>query len=428
MGSVYLAYDEANNRQVALKVLSDQLASSEAYVERFHREARSGAHLDHPHIVRCISEGRDPASGKHFLVMEYIDGPNAHALLDRLGRLPVGDAVHIILDVARALEHAHAHSVVHRDIKPDNILITRTGIAKLADLGLAKRTDEESHLTALRQGFGSLFYIPYEQAFNAKHADERCDIYALGSTLYHLVTGEVPFPGNSHMEIAERKERGLFEPASALNPQVPVALDRILAKMMARDPDERYQLVSEAIVDLERANLAAPLPSFVDHAAALQDPVVLARLNAGKPTQLDLKASVHRAAIEAASPAFWYLRYPNGHGQWRRAKITAEKLTERLRQGRLPRDFEVARQANGDFHPPAHYPELCDELPQVDAGPGAVAPEHAEPQCDLEATPSVPSVRERLRRIPRRVIVAAAMCVGLALGLAALAIWFMQTP
>src|SRR5262249_2236095 len=160
---------------------------------------KSGALLNHPNIVRNLTVGQDRATGKHYLVLEYVDGPSAHALLDRFGRLPVGDAVHVALDVARALEHAHSRNVVHRDIKPDNILITTSGVAKLSDLGLAKRTDEASHLTGARQGFGTPYYMPYEQAMNARLADGRSDIYALGATLYHLVTGEVPFPGSSHL-------------------------------------------------------------------------------------------------------------------------------------------------------------------------------------------------------------------------------------
>src|SRR5262249_31853657 len=149
---------------------------------------------NHPNIVRCIEVGQDEPTGKHYLILEYVEGPSAQALLERQGRLPIGDAVHLILDVARALEHAHSRNGIHRDIKPDNILLTPSGVAKLADLGLAKRTDEASNLTALRQGFGTLLYIPCEQAFNAKQADCRSDIYALGATLYHLVAGEVPFP------------------------------------------------------------------------------------------------------------------------------------------------------------------------------------------------------------------------------------------
>src|SRR5205085_3416730 len=173
-------------------------------------------------------------------VLEYVDGPSAHSLLERFGRLAVPDAVHIILDIARALEHAHSRNIVHRDIKPDNILLTQSGVAKLADLGLAKRTDEASHLTAARQGFGTPYYMPYEQAMNAKYADGRSDIYALGATLYHLVTGDVPFPGENHLEIVSKKDVGLYTPASVVNSAVPVALDDILERMLARDPGDRY--------------------------------------------------------------------------------------------------------------------------------------------------------------------------------------------
>src|SRR5262245_49917746 len=146
MGSVYLAYKEGENHQFAIKVLSDSLAGNQAYLDRFHREAKSGSLLNHPNIVRCIAAGKDQATDRHYLVMEFVDGPSAHHLLDRMGRLPVGDVVHIALDIARALEYLHTRNFVHRDIKPDNLLITKAGVAKLADLGLAKRMDDASPL------------------------------------------------------------------------------------------------------------------------------------------------------------------------------------------------------------------------------------------------------------------------------------------
>jgi serine/threonine-protein kinase len=428
MGSVYLAYDETEKCQVALKVLSDQLASNASYVERFYREARSGAHLDHPHIVRCISAGQDSETGKYYLVLEYVAGPNAHTLIDQFGHLTVGDAVHIILDVARALEYAHSRSIIHRDIKPDNILITRSGVAKLADLGLAKRTDEESHLTALRQGFGSLYYVPCEQAFNAKQADARSDIYALGATLYHLLTGELPFSGKSHTEIAEKKVVGSFAPASALKPDVPPALDRILLKMMARSPEDRYQLVSEVIVDLERANLAAPVPSFADRELALQDPLVQARLSAAQSTQLDLQSSVHRAPLYDDGP-MWHLRFRNRDGQWCKTKLSQDKLLQRLREGRIPKGLQAARQAHHDFHPLAYYPELhLEPLAAKAATQTAEAPE--APQTVVTMTGSDPATETTPPRSPISpwVWVGAAICVGLTLALGALAFWFMQTP
>src|SRR5207253_8823691 len=196
---------------------------------------------DHPNIVRNLAIGQDKPTAKHYIVLEYVDGPSAHSLLQQYGRLKVGDALHIVLDIARALEHAHSRSIVHRDIKPDNILLTQSGLAKLSDLGLAKRTDEASHLTAARQGFGTPYYMPYEQAMNAKYADARSGIYALGATFYHLLVGEVPSPGNNALEIVDRKALGDYVPASSLNPDVPRALDHTLAKMLAKEPRNRYQ-------------------------------------------------------------------------------------------------------------------------------------------------------------------------------------------
>jgi serine/threonine-protein kinase len=299
MGSVYLGYQEEQKQHVAVKVLSDQMSGNSAYVERFYREAKSGALLNHANIVRCIEAGQDQATGKHYLILEYVDGQSAHALLERSGRLSVGDVVHIGLDIARALEHAHARNVVHRDIKPDNILITRSGIAKLSDLGLAKRMDETKHLTALHQGCGTLYYMPFEQVSNARHADGRSDIYALGATLYHLVTGQVPFPGETHLEIAEKKIVGTFTPANDLNAEVPAILDRIFTKMLARDPGNRYQMASELIVDLERSKLAAALPSFADPERALHDPLVQERLTPVPPTVLDMEGLAAQPELRA---------------------------------------------------------------------------------------------------------------------------------
>ena len=288
MGAVYLAYEESQSQYVAVKVLPFQLANDEEYVQRFQREAQSFLHLNHPNIVRGIAVDRDPETFTQYMVLEYVEGPSAQALLDRFEHLAVGDAVHIVLDIARGLEHAHARNVIHRDIKPANILLTLSGVAKLVDLGLARRLDDDTRLTGARRGFGTPYYMPNEQAKNARQADGRSDIYALGATFFHLLTGRVPFPGNNPVEIAEKKDVGTYAAPSTLNPEVPKVLDDILAKMLARLPKDRYQTASEVIVDLGRANLSARVPSFVDMDLALQDPVVRARLDAApQPTQLD---------------------------------------------------------------------------------------------------------------------------------------------
>jgi eukaryotic-like serine/threonine-protein kinase len=296
MGAVYLGYHEVDGRQVAIKVLADGLATSRASVDRFYREARTGALLEHPGIVRGITAGQDRTAGKHYIVLEFVDGTSAQVLLDRFGRLGAGDATRIILEIAQALDYLHARDFVHRDIKPDNILITRAGQAKLADLGLAKRIGETSHLTALHQGFGTPYYMPVEQALNARRVDGRSDIYALGATLYHLVTGQVPFPGDDQAEIVERKRIGVFPPASTLNPEVPAVLDRILSRTMAREPRERYQKAGELVQALEAANLARSVPSFAELDPVLQDLLVETHLaSSGQATRPSLELSARRA-------------------------------------------------------------------------------------------------------------------------------------
>ncbi len=392
MGTVYLGYDEKLKRQVAVKVLADHLASNQSFIDRFYREAKSGSLLNHPNIVRGLGVGQDRATGLHYLVLEYVDGPNARTLLDRHTRLTVGDAVHVALDIARALEHAHSRSVVHRDIKPDNILVTRSGVAKLADMGLAKRTDEASHLTAARQGFGTPHYMPYEQAINAKYADGRSDVYALGATLYHLVTGEVPFSGANHLEVVEKKNLGVFLPASAVNPAVSPVLDEIIDKMLARDPRDRYQTASELIIDLERSRLASPVLSFADADLALQDPAARAYLAAStEATRADLSGVAATAdAAPVVRPDLWFLRYKGKDGTWRKVRATTKQVVDRLRQGKVPPGFEACREDQGDFRLLAAFPEFRSHLPKRRPAP------RARPLPPAEDEKVVPAPRRRL--------------------------------
>jgi serine/threonine-protein kinase len=359
MGAVYLAYHDGQRGYFAIKVLSDSLALNQNYVDRFYREARSGTALNHPNIVRCLTVGQDRATSKHYMVMEYVDGPTAQVLLEAQGKLPLGDAVHIVLDVARALEHAHSRNIVHRDIKPGNILITRSGVAKLADLGLAKRMDEASSLTATRQTFGTPHYMPYEQAMNSRNADNRSDIFALGATLYHLVTGELPFPGENHLDVAEKKSVGVYAPAST-RVEVPRTLDRILAGMLARDPQQRYQTATELIVVLERSQLSAAVPGFADPALALQDPWIRAQIAVdNQPTKTEIAHPRRRRLMPTHANGRWLLRYQDATGKVKRYRATTEQITRHLRAGRLPGNMEARRlERNAVFQPLPSYPEF----------------------------------------------------------------------
>jgi|GEM_PF-1933356 len=262
MSSVYQSYDVSTDRPVAVKLLADHLAGQPDFVGRFYREARLSRVLEHANVVQGYASGFDAEVKKHYLVMEFIDGPTAHGALARLGRLSVGMVVRIGIDIAHALDFLHSRQYVHRDVKPDNILLHPDGIAKLADLGLTKRLNDDSQLTSIHQGVGTSYYMPYEQAVNANLVDGRSDIFALGATLYHLLTGEVPFVGTTHDEVVREKWQGTFRPLRELNPEVSKELAQLVEATLACDPRERIQRAGQFAKALVATKLATRLPSF----------------------------------------------------------------------------------------------------------------------------------------------------------------------
>lgn len=392
MGAVYLAYDESARRQVAVKVLSAEMADNPVCLACFARESKSSLLLDHPNLVRGLGAGRDAASGLHYLVREYVDGPSGHALLDRLGRLPVGDAVRIALDVARALDYLHGRQLVHRDVKPDNILLSRNGSAKLADLGLVYRLGTPSTSTAIH-GFGTSHYMSYEQAMDSRVVDGRGDLFALGATLYHLLTGQVPFPGDTHQEIVARKARGDFASAGALNSAVPPALDAILARMLARRPEDRYATAAALAADLEASGLAASEPSYTRLTWGDADPDPAAA-DASRPTNFDVRPPMTPSGV-------WYLRYRDPAGRWHRARATTRQLLRRLRRGQMPPTATAADTPGGCYQPLAAYELLR----------GALPPEPDDLRRTL-ATPPAPLPA------PRQLLLKVGLAVGLLAGLA----------
>jgi serine/threonine-protein kinase len=263
MGVVYLGFHERQHRHVAIKVLSEALAAHPMCVDRFYREAKNAGLLFHPNIVRGFSASYDESARKHYHVRELVDGLSGQVLLDSVGRLPVGAGVQIAIDMARALEYLHGRGVVHRDIKPDNILLTRSGEIKLTDLGLLHRAGEPVQATAGGHAAGTSYYMPPEQAQDAAILDGRADLYALGATLYHLLTGEAPFTGSTHQEIMQKKSAGTFVPASQVNREVPAVLDRILGRLLAREPAQRYGSATALLTDLEATGLGRSVVSYV---------------------------------------------------------------------------------------------------------------------------------------------------------------------
>ncbi len=249
MGRVYLALDTRLNRQVALKVLSPDRLNNPRAIVRFKREARVGAQLQHEHLVRVYDEGE--SDGAPYLVMEYIEGKNAGQLVAEGGPMPPALAARLTRQVALGLDHARRKNLIHRDVNPYNILVTRDGMAKLTDLGLAIDLADEDAVTRDGATVGTFDYISPEQARHSRSVDTRSDIYSLGCTLYHLVSGRVPFPMPSLPEKLFAHHSQHPEPLETLVPGVPPGLDAVVARMMRKDPADRYATPGEVAEALD---------------------------------------------------------------------------------------------------------------------------------------------------------------------------------
>ena len=238
MGRVYLAQDTRLNRQVALKILSPERINNPRAIARFQREARVGAQLQHENLVRIYDFGE--SSGRFFLVMEYIEGKTIGTLITEQGPIPPATAVRLARQVAMGLEHAHRKGLIHRDVNPYNVLVTRDGTAKLADLGLAIDLAEDDHVTREGATVGTFDYVAPEQARHSHSADIRSDIYSLGCSLYHMCTGQVPFPTPSLPEKLFAHQAMEPPPLEQFAPDLPEGLAEVVKRMMHKSPDERY--------------------------------------------------------------------------------------------------------------------------------------------------------------------------------------------
>jgi eukaryotic-like serine/threonine-protein kinase len=237
MSSVYRAHDRLLDRKVALKVLHPQYTDDDEYVERFRREARAVARLSHPNIVTVIDRGED--DGRQFIVFEYVDGENLKALIERSGALPVETAVSLAHQIARALAFAHDEGLVHRDVKPQNVLLNGDGRAKVTDFGIARSLDVQHGMTQTGTVLGTSDYIAPEQA-QGQTISAQTDVYSLGVVLYELLTGDVPFPGENFVAVAMRH---INEPPPSVRERrsdVSPRLDAALRRAMAKDPHDRF--------------------------------------------------------------------------------------------------------------------------------------------------------------------------------------------
>ncbi len=250
MATVYLAKQLSLDRLVAIKILPRKFTQKPEFVERFYQEGRAAAKLNHPNIVHALDVGNTGET--HYFVMEYVKGRTVFEEIERRGRYTEREAIQIALQVARALEHAHSVGLIHRDVKPKNIMITEEGRAKLADMGLARAvSDREAAEAEAGKAFGTPYYISPEQIRGEIDVDFRADIYSLGATLYHMVTGQVPFDGPNPSSVMHKHLKQQVEPPDHINPELSRGISEIIEVCMAKDREQRYSTTSDLIEDLE---------------------------------------------------------------------------------------------------------------------------------------------------------------------------------
>ncbi len=249
MASVYKAKQLSLDRTVAIKVLPKESTTRKEFVDRFYAEGRAAAKLNHPNIVGAIDVGK---SGEfYFFVMEYIEGQTVFDAMNEVTRFDEEEAVNILLDVARGMQHAHDFGIVHRDIKPQNIMLSKNGPAKILDLGLARDTDQlELNHDEKGKAFGSPYYISPEQIVASPQIDRRADYYAFGATAYSMMTGRVPFDGNNAQEVMKKHLKEPLVSPKKLNPKISEGMEAIITVCMAKQAKDRYDETSDLIEDL----------------------------------------------------------------------------------------------------------------------------------------------------------------------------------
>lgn len=276
MADVYLAEQSSLKRKVALKVLRPELLGDDTYLQRFAREAKAAAGLNHANIVQVYAVGEE--DGRHYIAQEFVQGMNLREYLTKKGPPEAGVAIHIIHQVAAALQAAAAAGIVHRDIKPENILLTRQGIVKVTDFGLAQlnQDTDPTHLTQVGTTMGTPLYMSPEQV-NGARVDHRSDIYSLGVTSYHLLAGRPPFRGETAISVAVQHINKAPQPLAMRRSDLPRRLCELVHRMMAKNPDERLADATSVLAELEilQRRLKLPQPSTIAEWSDYEPPVSL---------------------------------------------------------------------------------------------------------------------------------------------------------
>jgi serine/threonine protein kinase len=355
MGSIYKARRRDTGDLVAIKTMPRSTAANSVLLKRFEQEFRVASRLDHPHVVRALDYG--DMDGSPYLVMEYVEGESLGQKIERNGRMAEDEAIRWIAQIAQALHSAHKRGLVHRDVKPDNILITPDGQAKLADLGLVKEVDCDLNLTRTGRGLGTPHFMAPEQFRNAKNADPRCDIYSLGATLYMLVTGELPFQANGPLDTWMKKIHNQLAPPRQLVPELSDRVDWAIRRAMHPDPDQRPTTCREFVEDL-------------------------CGKSARKPSTL--------AAVPMSAPEMWFLVYKDEMGVPHNVTGTAAAIRRSLNEGLLgdAANILAGRSKAGPFEPLRMFAEFRDVALKVSFA--ELPPEPPPPPQPTTAPQSLP--------------------------------------
>src|SRR3954451_12446419 len=303
MANVYLAEDQELGRRVAIKILNERHANDEQFVERFRREAKNAAALSHPNIVSIYDRGE--AEGTYYIAMEYLEGRSLKELIVARGPAPLTVAVEYARQIVSALRFAHRHGIVHRDIKPHNVMVDAEGRVKVTDFGIARAGT--SQMTEAGSIVGTAQYLSPEQA-RGTNVDQRSDLYSLGIVLYELLTGTVPFNGDTPVEIAMKHLSTLPEAPSAKRSDIPRDLDLIVTRALAKDPDDRYQNAEEMDADLERFLRGATVSPVTEEAATqiMRLPAIDQPYSATAATMIAPPSSRRTAVLPPPPPPVYY--------------------------------------------------------------------------------------------------------------------------
>jgi serine/threonine-protein kinase len=304
MATVYLARQLSLDREVAIKILPQKFMSNPQFVERFYAEGRAAAKLNHPNIVGALDVGK--AGDYHYFVMEYVEGRTVYDDIVEHKQYTEADSLAIVIQVARALDHAHKAGFIHRDVKPKNIMITKDGVVKLADMGLARAvSDREAAEAEQGKAYGTPYYISPEQIRGEIDVDFRADIYSLGATFYHMVTGKVPFDGANPSAVMHKHLKSELEPPDHINQSLSAGMGEVIEVCMTKDRNKRYNTTSDLLADLEAlAKGEAPL-----QARKKFDLSTLTALEQGTEIESDDEVPLIGAEGEAPplfeQPIFW---------------------------------------------------------------------------------------------------------------------------